>query len=96
MKLVRDKIPAIMQADGEHCTVMQIATDDVLYNKLLMQKLVEEVMEFTAVGNTEELADVLEVLDAIIALPRFLEVRSRQAEKASRCGAFKKGFLLTT
>ncbi len=96
MKLVRDKVPATMQAHGEYCTVMQISVDDALYQKMLMQKLLEEVNEFAAAGDIAELADVLEVLEAIMKQPQYFQVRSEQADKAARLGTFKKGFIVTS
>lgn len=72
MKLVRDKIPDIMEADG--CTNLQIQRlNDSDYTKALSLKLVEEVAEAATEiqegnreGIIEELADLEEV--------RFLEL----------------------
>ena len=67
-KLVRDKIPDIIKAqDGVANT--EIASGDMEYCKLLTSKLQEEVLELlsanTKAEKIEEMADVLEVLDAI-------------------------------
>ena len=72
-KLVRDRIPEIMEAAGVHCNY-RIATDNE-YSSALCTKLTEELDEFTqSVYNddhvdydaVEEAADVLTVMIAII------------------------------
>ena len=62
-KLVRDKMPAIIQAEGR---IAQIhIADDREYHARLRAKLEEEVAEFLRDENVEELADILEVLHAL-------------------------------
>lgn len=58
-KLVRDRIPEIIEASGKSC-VTEILTDEV-YLKMLDAKLDEELSEYHADQNIEELADLLEV-----------------------------------
>ncbi|WP_447002475.1 nucleoside triphosphate pyrophosphohydrolase [Saccharothrix isguenensis] len=62
-KLVRDKIPQIIRDTGEMPEVRTAEADE--YRSLLRAKLVEEVDEFLASNDPEELADVLEVLSAL-------------------------------
>lgn len=59
-KLVRDKIPAIIEAGGEipHTRILE----DEEYRRELERKLDEEVAEFHRDQNLEELADILEVV----------------------------------
>jgi predicted house-cleaning noncanonical NTP pyrophosphatase (MazG superfamily) len=67
-KLVRDRIPAIITADGGH-PVTQLL-DDAGYEAALRAKLLEEAHEAQAAPDGElasELADVLEVLRALAA-----------------------------
>lgn len=62
-KLVRDKIPEIIQTQGEipHFCVL----NEEEFSRRLEQKLDEEVEEFHREANIEELADILEVVFAL-------------------------------
>ena len=62
-KLVRDKIPELIEARGERPVVRIL--DDEAYRRCLEQKLDEEVAEFHRDKNLEELADILEVVYAL-------------------------------
>ena len=67
-KLVRDRIPEIIQA--EELSVTHVL-DDTSYRAVLLAKLVEEAQEAghaTAAELPGELADVLEVLQALTAM----------------------------
>jgi len=70
-KLVRDNIPQIIEADEGREPKIRIAEDDQDYFERLREKLVEEVGEFLKEPNAEEMADILEVLDAFA---EFLEI----------------------
>ena len=62
-KLVRDKIPAIIEAQGQKAKTRIL--DDEAYKRALETKLDEEVTEFHKEKNLEELADILEVVYAL-------------------------------
>ena len=62
-KLVRDKIPQLIEQQGEK-PVTRIL-DDAEYQACLECKLDEEVREYHADKNLEELADILEVVYAL-------------------------------
>ena len=62
-KLVRDKIPALIEASGE--TPIFRILDETEYRRCLEEKLDEEVAEFHSDRNAEELADILEVVYAL-------------------------------
>ena len=62
-KLVRDKIISIIQKNGR--TPIFLVADDSEYWEKLKEKLNEEVKEFLESESPEELADILEVVDAI-------------------------------
>ncbi|MGH8901043.1 MAG: hypothetical protein ACRDYA_05020 [Egibacteraceae bacterium] len=87
-KLVRDRIPQIIRSRGDE-PVVRVA-DRQEYRGLLRGKLAEEVGEFLASEDPEELADILEV---VLALAAELGVdRTRletlRATKAAERGGF--------
>ena len=63
-KLVRDKIPEIIEASGKTCQT-EILSDEE-YLQMLDKKLDEELAEYHKEQNIEELADLLEVLYATV------------------------------
>lgn len=62
-KLVRDKIPELIESDGKKCVTHILSEKE--YITALETKLDEEVAEYHADKNLEEMADVLEVLRTI-------------------------------
>ena len=64
-KLVRDRIPEIIEADGKTCVSATLSNQD--YIALLDQKLNEELAEYQESKSLEELADLLEVMRAVAA-----------------------------
>ena len=93
-KLVRDKIPEYIRKKGG-MPITHIA-DDAEYWEKLKEKLLEEIEEFKKDENTEEFADVLEVLDAIADYKKFgrEEVQNVKAKKAEGRGKFKERIIL--
>jgi predicted house-cleaning noncanonical NTP pyrophosphatase (MazG superfamily) len=86
-KLVRDKIPEIIRANGAE-PVTYIA-DPSTFRGLLREKLVEEVQEFLASdGDLEELADILEV---VRVLADDLGADSAYVEKLRAAKAHERG-----
>jgi len=93
-KLVRDRIPEIIRDKGI-IPVTHIASDGE-YRQKLRLKLQEEVDEFLADDNTEELADILEVVYALgdlLGYDRY-SLEQLRNEKASLRGQFKDGIIL--
>jgi predicted house-cleaning noncanonical NTP pyrophosphatase (MazG superfamily) len=93
-KLVRDKIPQIIETSGSKCEI-RIADKDEHYN-LLEAKLKEEVEEFLEDKNIEELADVMEVLFGLADNLGYSEedlVRKLEEKREER-GGFKDGIVL--
>ena len=93
-KLVRDKIPEIIEADGKVCRTHILSNEE--YIVALEAKLNEEVAEYQADKNLEEMADVLEVLQAIcVAIGYSLdELEAMRAKKAYDRGGFKEKIFL--
>lgn len=87
-KLVRDKIPEIIEDDGKTCKTRILSDED--YIASLEAKLNEEVAEYQADKNLEEMADVLEVLQAICIARGYSleELESVRAKKANERGGF--------
>lgn len=93
-KLVRDKIPEIIETAGKTCEI-EILTDDE-YIKMIDAKLDEELAEYHNDKNLEELADLMEVIHAA-AIARGYSVEELEilrAEKAERCGKFEDKIFL--
>lgn len=86
-KLVRDKIPEIIEADNKKCNV-EILSDEE-YLKMIDAKLDEELAEYHKAQNIEELADLLEVIYAATeargySIEELGEIRRTKAEKIGR------------
>ena len=95
-KLVRDKIPKIIRESGGNPKV-RIAGPDEL-DVLLREKIVEEAKEFLYSGDTEELVDIQEAIDALIKLrkadPGLIAIQ-RHSKLLAR-GGFSEGYVLTS
>ncbi|MGY5880670.1 MAG: nucleoside triphosphate pyrophosphohydrolase [Candidatus Thorarchaeota archaeon] len=93
-KLVRDKIPDIIREAGESPKI-RIAKPDEL-DVLLRKKIVEEAKEFLVSGDTEELVDIQEAIDALLKLRKadsaMIEIQ-RHSKLLAR-GGFSKGYVL--
>jgi len=89
-KLVRDKIPDIIEQSGQRAVWRTASAEEYLY--LLKEKLWEEVREYSASGEVEELADILEVVRATAAAKGvdFATLIAKAEEKRHRRGGFKE------
>lgn len=85
-KLVRDKIPEIIKADGEKPITRKLS--NIEYLDELVKKLREEIGEFEANHSLEELADVQEIVLAIIDA---LKIQRKDLEKARKQKAKARG-----
>lgn len=93
-KLVRDRIPEIIAADGKKANTRLLK--DREYRKELIKKLKEEIEEFEANRSIEELADIKELL---IAIRESMKIHAGTLEdvrrkKAATNGRFKKKIFL--
>ncbi len=93
-KLVRDRIPEIIEAKGERCAY-HVASDDE-YRQKLYEKLGEEASELAIARDASEVSDVLEVIDAIVELEGFSrnEIECVKREKFAKRGGFSKRYIL--
>lgn len=93
-KLVRDRIPEIIEADGKTC-VTEILPDEQ-YLEMLDTKLNEELAEYQESHSLEELADLLEVLRAVVKARGWTweELERVRQDKAAQRGGFEKKILL--
>jgi predicted house-cleaning noncanonical NTP pyrophosphatase (MazG superfamily) len=93
-KLVRDRIPDIIRAEGKTAVVRTADAEE--YGRRLVEKLREEVEEFARDLNAEELADVLEVVRALCLHHGFdpASVEALRAEKEAARGGFGAKLIL--
>lgn len=93
-KLIRDNIPEIIKENGQTAYISVL--DNVQYNAELKKKLCEETQEFLDSEEIEELADIIEVVEALAnangsSLKNVLEIKE---QKAVKNGKFEKRLFL--
>jgi predicted house-cleaning noncanonical NTP pyrophosphatase (MazG superfamily) len=93
-KLVRDHIPAIIEQHQKNCEY-RILNDDE-YPKKLNEKLLEECQEWIESETPEELADILEVLQAIAKFKgiQWDTIEELRKDKKIKNGGFDQKILL--
>ncbi len=93
-KLVRDNIPKIISSEGRKCTTAILSDKD--YLRFLDAKLDEELAEYHKDQSIEELADLMEVIRAVVVARGYSleELERIRAEKAEKRGGFKNRILL--
>jgi len=101
-KLIRDKIPEIIEGKGKNFTCHK--ADDREYLNALREKIKEEVEEFYEDPSTEEMGDILEVLHALMDYHNLDkdkdkdkdkdEVEKIREDKARERGKFEKQLIL--
>lgn len=95
-KLVRDNIPNICEKNNQ--TPKYHVLDDNSYKAELRKKLKEETNEYLKSGELEELADILEVVEALANSQgsNLAEVLKIKEEKANKNGKFVKKYFLAS
>ena len=93
-KLIRDRIPEIIESNGQTCICKVL--DEQAYLAALDAKLSEELAEYQQDHSLEELADLLEVIHAVIKArgSTLQNVEAIRAEKARQRGGFDKRLYL--
>jgi predicted house-cleaning noncanonical NTP pyrophosphatase (MazG superfamily) len=93
-KLIRDNIIEHIETKGG--TARYHIADEVEYKEKLLLKLQEEVVEFIEAKNQEEMADIFEVITAILKHYSWSleDIVAVQKEKREKKGAFTKRIIL--
>lgn len=97
-KLVRDRIPEIIERTGKTCTTRILNEEE--YVAALLEKFNEELLEYREAGNRkerlEELSDLLEILNALSHLEDsdLHDLEALRIQKAAKRGAFDQKILL--
>ncbi len=93
-KLVRDLIPQIIIKQGKIPITRIMGIEE--YKKELITKLIEEAHEFQEDKNIEEMADIIEVFEAILKIYGFThqELKTTRARKNLERGTFDKMIFL--
>ena len=95
-KLVRDRIPELIESQGEKPNVRILEKEEYLLH--LEQKLDEEVAEYHRDKTVEELADILEVVYALAQANGYSEqelLAAYQKKHDARGGFGKRTFLIS-
>jgi predicted house-cleaning noncanonical NTP pyrophosphatase (MazG superfamily) len=92
-KLIRDRIPTIIEAEGKSYRIETMPEDEC--RQALLTKLIEEVQEVVHAAPDRlvtELADLYEVIDAVLATYGIEreKVRQVQAQRRSARGGFEQ------
>ena len=91
-KLVRDKIPEILDEKGVSYEKRIASSEE--YKAELIKKLGEEIKEFEEVRDPEELADMMEVIEALKKLPEYEMVEELRKKKREKRGGFDQKIIL--
>ena len=95
-KLIRDRIPEIIEQDGREYEILVMTEDE--YRVALANKLGEEVQEVLEAASRDvgslpkELADLYEVIDSLVSAFDLNEesIREIQRERRVKRGGFEK------
>lgn len=95
-KLVRDRIPEIIESGGNRCRWRVMDAGE--YQRKVDEKLQEELAEYLEAGDVNELADLLEVVYAAAEARGCSagELDAIRQHKAQEKGAFTRRILLET
>lgn len=93
-KLVRDRIPEIIEKSGKTAVFRTLSDEE--YLKMLDQKLTEELDEYLSDKSMEEIADLLEVVCAVVKArgSSMEEVEKIRLSKREKRGGFEERIFL--
>ena len=93
-KLVRDRIPELINASGKYCSYAFLPEQE--YLMMLDAKLNEELAEYQQSKSLEELADLLEVMGAVVKARGYTwdDLTALRRKKRAERGGFDKRILL--
>lgn len=97
-KLVRDRIPEIIQDSGLQAETRELGEEEVV--KGLLDKILEEAKELSgAQGKDEVMKEMSDVLEVIYSLAERLNISMEEVEqlrqiRATKRGRFEKGIYL--
>ena len=93
-KLVRDKIPEIIEKNGR--TPVYHVADDAEFERELLKKLREEVDEYLENPSPEEMIDILEVVIAIYGIKNYDKniLEELRVKKLAERGGFSGRIIL--
>lgn len=99
-KLIRDNIPEIAAAQGRTLNI-EVASDamlSVMVRHKLQEELDEVLISYYHDNITEELGDLLDVIDKFMEVNNITkeEVQAAREKKNLKNGAFTKNLILTT
>tara|TARA_B100001758_G_C18339536_1_gene573545 strand:+ start:876 stop:1214 length:339 start_codon:yes stop_codon:yes gene_type:complete len=94
-KLVRDRIPEIIEDSGKKYVIEKCNSAHEI-NQRLIEKLLEEGDEFLESNETEELADLLQIVHSLIENNdcELKDIEKIRAKKEASRGGFRKGIIL--
>ena len=93
-KLVRDRIPEIIQKSGDTCDIQILPP--FYFKKKLKEKLDEEIKEYKESEDIEEIADIIEVLYALASAYGYsqYDIERIREKKLKERGGFEHRILL--
>ena len=92
-KLVRDRIPEIIEKDGKDFSVCQVSPERL--KDYALRKLQEEVQEFVENPSAEEAADIMEVFHFVCHRMgiKDSEIMAQSTSKRILRGGFEMGYI---
>lgn len=93
-KLVRDKIPEIAEKNNDNPEIETLEDEEIL--DYVTEKIVEEAIELHQSKETEELADLIEIIEKYKNIQEITqeEINKIRKQKNQEKGKFKQNYIL--